>query len=290
MSETTSSKPSPAARKAPPTPVAPQTSRVSAEITEEQIRARLKVLSRRGFAVAGLSALGALFGWRWLHRADGKEGTLAWPLRRALQANEAISSRLFSHQRLAPTFSEEAVGELRTNGMAGLQDEDFEPAAWRLALEGVAAGNVSLDLAALQSLPRTEMITEFKCIEGWSTVARWAGVRFADLARVHPPATRSGRPFDPARPDDVPPYLSMATPDGDYYVGLDAASAMHPQTLLAWEMNGEPLSADHGAPLRLVTPVKYGIKNIKRIGVIAWRDARPADYWAERGYDWFAGL
>jgi DMSO/TMAO reductase YedYZ molybdopterin-dependent catalytic subunit len=67
-------------------------------------------------------------------------------------------------------------------------------------------------------------------------------------------------------------------------------SAIHPQSLLAWEMNGKPLEDRHGAPLRLVMPVKYGIKNIKRIGRIAYTNERPADYWAEQGYDYYSGL
>ncbi len=79
------------------------------------------------------------------------------------------------------------------------------------------------------------------------------------------------------------------TPDREYYVGLDMASALHPQTLLCYEMDGRPLTPDHGAPLRLVIPVKYGIKNLKRIGTIRFADVRPADYWAERGYDWYSG-
>ena len=66
-------------------------------------------------------------------------------------------------------------------------------------------------------------------------------------------------------------------------------SALHPQTLLCYEMNGQPLTDGHGAPLRLVTPLKYGIKHLKRIGTIAFADARPKDYWAELGYDWDAG-
>jgi DMSO/TMAO reductase YedYZ molybdopterin-dependent catalytic subunit len=82
----------------------------------------------------------------------------------------------------------------------------------------------------------------------------------------------------------------MATPDEDYYVGLDIKSALHPQTLLAYERNGQPLEWEHGAPLRLIIPVKYGIKNIKRIGLIRYTDDRPDDYWSEEGYDWFAGL
>ena len=85
-------------------------------------------------------------------------------------------------------------------------------------------------------------------------------------------------------------YISLETPDGDYYVGLDMASALHPQTLLCYEMNGQPLTSGHGAPLRLVVPVKYGIKNLKCIGKIDFSDSRPRDYWAERGYDWYAGF
>ena len=69
----------------------------------------------------------------------------------------------------------------------------------------------------------------------------------------------------------------------------DMASALHPQTLLCYEMNGRPLTPAHGAPLRLVIPIKYGIKNLKQIGTIQFTDERPADYWAERGYDWYAG-
>ena len=82
----------------------------------------------------------------------------------------------------------------------------------------------------------------------------------------------------------------MATPDGGYYVGLDMESMLHPQTLLCYERNGAPLSQEHGAPLRLVIPVKYGIKNLKRIGKIAFSDARPRDYWAENGYDYDSGF
>ena len=130
------------------------------------------------------------------------------------------------------------------------------------------------------------MTTELKCIEGWSTVVHWAGARLADLAALTGLATRSGRPEDPG---NLLGYVSMETPDAAYYVGLDMASALHPQTLLCYEMDGEPLTTDHGAPLRLVIPVKYGIKSLKQIGTIRFTDERPADYWAERGYDWYAG-
>jgi DMSO/TMAO reductase YedYZ molybdopterin-dependent catalytic subunit len=129
------------------------------------------------------------------------------------------------------------------------------------------------------SLPRVTQITRLYCIEGWSTVVEWTGARFADFTRKYlPPGA------------ELPRYVSMETPDAQYYVGLDMKSALHPQTLLCYERNGNTLEDEHGAPLRLVMPVKYGIKNIKRIGVIRYTNSRPKDYWAEEGYDWFAGL
>ena len=138
--------------------------------------------------------------------------------------------------------------------------------------------------------PRFEQTTELKCIEGWSTVVTWAGARLADLAARTGLAARSGLPYSADQsPADLWEYVSLATPDGGYYVGLDLPSALHPQTLLCYEMNGQPLSPHHGAPLRLVIPLKYGIKSIKRIGTIQFTDRRPADYWAEQGYDWYAG-
>lgn len=137
-----------------------------------------------------------------------------------------------------------------------------------------------LRLADIQALPKFEMITEFKCVEGWSTIVHWGGARFADFAARYQPATLNGKPL---------PYASLVTPDGGYYVGWDMASLLHPQTLLCYEMNGLPLTLEHGGPLRLVSTLKYGIKQIKRIGRITFTDQRPADYWGDRGYDWYSG-
>jgi DMSO/TMAO reductase YedYZ molybdopterin-dependent catalytic subunit len=74
------------------------------------------------------------------------------------------------------------------------------------------------------------------------------------------------------------------------YVGIEREVALHRQTLLAYELNGQPLTPDHGAPLRLVTPLKYGIKQLKQIGRMAYTDTEPHDYWHEQGYDYYAGL
>lgn len=133
----------------------------------------------------------------------------------------------------------------------------------------------------LPKLPRHEMVTQFKCIEGWSQISQWAGVRFADFLEMFPPESIDGR---------EPRYLYMETPDGDYYVGYDLHALRHPQALLVTEMMGQPITQNHGAPLRLHTPTRYGYKQIKRIALIAYTNDKPDDYWTKLGYDWYAGL
>ena len=134
---------------------------------------------------------------------------------------------------------------------------------------------------AIATLPRHELVTQFKCIEGWSQIVHWAGVRMADFLDLYPPARINGK---------EPRYVYMETPNGDYYVGYDLHICRHPQTLLVTEMMGAPLTQFHGAPLRMHLPTKYGYKQIKRIGLIAYTDEKPDDYWTKLGYDWYAGL
>ncbi len=139
-----------------------------------------------------------------------------------------------------------------------------------------------LSIADILKLPRHELVTQFKCIEGWSQIIHWGGVRMADFLEAYPPARK---------PDGtLPRYIYMETPNGDFYVGYDLKVCRHPQTLLVTEMAGAPLTQAHGAPLRLHAPTKYGYKQIKRIGVIAYTDLKPDDYWTKLGYDWYAGL
>jgi hypothetical protein len=138
-----------------------------------------------------------------------------------------------------------------------------------------------LTMDAIRALPHVEMVTQLKCIEGWSEVVHWGGARLSDFIHAYPPARGAqGR---------LPRYVGLETPDRQYYVGLRMDDAMHPQTLLCYEINGQPLTIDHGAPLRLVTPLKYGIKHLKQIGSIAFSDARPRDYWTENAYDYDQG-
>jgi DMSO/TMAO reductase YedYZ molybdopterin-dependent catalytic subunit len=148
-----------------------------------------------------------------------------------------------------------------------------------------------LTLADVRKLPHVEMVTEFKCIEGWSEIVHWGGVRLRDFLAAFPCRAGSGNQLHPTElSTGIPKYVGFKTPDGQYYVGIEGEVALHPQTLLAYELNGQRLTPDHGAPLRLVTPLKYGIKQLKQIGRIVYTDGRTHDYWDEQGYDYYAGL
>ena len=154
-----------------------------------------------------------------------------------------------------------------------------------------AVPGLLLTMADVKKLPHVEMVTEFKCIEGWSEIVYWGGARLRDFLVAYPPLNGGRSQFDSKElASGIPRYVGFETPDGQYYVGIEREVALHPQTLLAYELNGQPLTPDHGAPLRLVTPLKYGIKQLKQIGRITYTDMRPHDYWHEQGYDYYAGL
>jgi hypothetical protein len=138
-----------------------------------------------------------------------------------------------------------------------------------------------LTMEDVLELPRHELVTQFKCIEGWSQIVHWAGIRMVDFLEAYPPALIDGK---------EPKYVYMETPDGDFYNGYDLHVCRHPQTLLVTEMMGAPLTQYHGAPLRLHMPTKYGYKQIKRIGLISYTNSKPDDYWTKLGYDWYGGL
>lgn len=243
---------------------------LSEQMSDNEARKIMSRRSRRSFLIGGAAAIAGYFGYSWLRRPEN-----FWIFERGFRFNENLSQLTFENTDLAPEFPPE-LASARANGDIGMTGE-FDAAAWRLQIVGAAnqTGELFLTLDDIKALPRVEMTTELKCIEGWSVICTWAGARFSDFAaRFAPP------------PDTK--YVSLVTPDGGYYVGWDMPSILHPQTLLAYEMNGQPLTAIHGAPLRLATTTKYGIKQIKRVGRIEFTNERPADYWAERGYDWYS--
>ncbi len=284
-----------------------RTASQSEALTDEEAERQIRRKSRRSFLLGAVTVAVAGSGW-WKLRSlapGSKEaqdlGDVAWPFRRALETNEKLSRAYFRDGRPAPTFPRKEAKEPRLNAQVGLPEE-FDPAAWKLSLLGLKDMSaatatdedptpaVRLPIEAIKAFPKADMTVELKCIEGWADVVNWGGTPFAEFLKRYPPPTKSGKPVDlDNRLDDLPQYVALETPDGEYYVGLDIASAVHPQTLLCYEMNGEDLPLNHGAPLRLAIPVKYGIKNLQRIGTIRYTDERPKDYWAERGYDWYAG-
>ncbi len=247
-------------------------------LPEDEAKQFFRKQTRRTFLTGSIAAVAAIGGYEWI-RTRLQDRMVPWPQRDILHGNEKLAHAYLSDHHLAPTYPTSAIGDIKPNGDYGL-DDDVDADTWRLLVRASAGHpELKLTLADIKALPRVTQTTQFYCIEGWSAIVQWTGARFSDFTRKYFPAgTR------------LPQYVSMETPDSQYYVGLDQKSAQHPQTLLCYERNGQPLEDEHGAPLRLIIPVKYGIKNIKRIGLIQYTDARPKDYWAEQGYDWFAGL
>lgn len=241
-------------------------------LNESEFRSR----SRRSF-LTGLAGIGVGFGgWRYV-QDDEPDGRIPGILRSMHDRNGAIWQALYSPDRLAPTFDPSEARPIRVNGQRGIDDE-IVLADWTMDIVGRSGEIIATHVIAdITSLPFVEMTVEHKCVEGWSEVVTWGGTPFANLAGMY-----AG--------DAEAPFVNLETPDGRYYVSLDRDAMLHPQTLLAWQLNSEALTQPHGAPLRLVTPLKYGIKQIKRIGRIAFGDERGPDYWAERGYDWYSGL
>ncbi|MPR33975.1 molybdopterin-dependent oxidoreductase [Salmonirosea aquatica] len=254
------------------------------DVAESEVRRRM-IKSFGWFALAAAVPVGV---YKWISNSP-KLYALRKPLRRVLDVNAQVAQAYFSPTHLVPTFEiEKAVKKARVNGSVGLKSP--LPEAWRLQVEVPQGVPLQLTLEDIKALPKHEIIYEFKCIEGWSQVQHWGGARLSDFLTQYKLGSKSGEVPHPDNTADLFAYMGLETPDKAYYVGIDVASALHPQTLLAYELNGQPLSEPHGAPLRLIIPVKYGVKNLKRIGRIFFTDERPRDYWAERGYDYYIGL
>lgn len=146
--------------------------------------------------------------------------------------------------------------------------------------------SVRLDIRKLMNrFPIREQITRFVCVEGWSAIAWWAGLRFDDLLRAFPPTSRAKW----ARVESSVNLDASGNPD-PYFVSIDLATARHPQTLLVTHHNGQPLTVEHGAPLRLLVPAKLGLKNVKAVTRITYSAEEPRDYWTRYGYSSYDGI
>lgn len=254
-------------------------------------RAHWKYKTTLGFALALSVAVSLIGGWFWLHSRPEDWGTPG-PLRAMLRWNERVTRPLYSTAKTdIPARTPRPGTPPKVNGRLGLM-EDLELREWRLHVETPKGSKpLVFSVEDLAKWPVTSTHTEFRCIEGWSELMSYTGIRFSDFMAMTGVGTKSGKPYTKDTPrSDLYNYVALETPDGEYYVSVDIESMLHPQTFLATGMNGMPLNEIHGAPLRLMIPVKYGIKSLKRIGRIYFSDELPPDYWAERGYDWFAGL
>lgn len=228
------------------------------------------------FVLAGA----AFWGWKWLRSRPSDSGKTSAPIRAVLNTNEKIFDGLLSDKHLTKEYPKsKAANPARVNGFLGLKTP-FDSANWRMNVIKANGDTLKLTLDDIRKLPKVEITFNFKCIEGWSQITNWGGVRFADFVKAYGLTNETAME-----------YLGLSTPDKEYYVGIDMLSAMHPQTILCYELNGKPLPMDQGYPVRLIIPVKYGVKSLKRIGDMYFSNSRPPDYWADKkGYDYFSGL
>jgi len=221
---------------------------------------------------------GSVVAWNWLRRQPTDKGVIK-PLRSVLETNEKLFKGTLGSNATVRTFSKaEVVKNARVNGLIGIP-ANAEPDSWRMQVIKRPGEVLTISLDDLKKLPKSEVTFDFKCIEGWDQITNWGGVTVRDFM------THYGlQSFSQMQ------YAGLQTIDKRYYVGIDMASFLLPQTMLCYEMNGEPLSVKHGYPLRLIIPIKYGIKHLKCIGTLFFSNDRPPDYWAENGYDYYAGF
>ncbi len=247
----------------------------------EQAPQSLRRRTRRDFLFFGAGAIATLAGGGLLlprdtlarlgvHRnleSPGKE----WLLNRALRIDDDVAAALYSTDRLVPTYTKSQITPLRNNYNGATPDPGYIP-GWKLTLDGLASGlSVSLDLRTLLTrFSPQEQITRLVCVEGWSAIAWWSGLRFDDLLRAYPPMSQARW----ARLESAVNLDSIGNPD-PYFVSIDLPTARHQQTLLATHFNGQPLTVEHGAPLRLLAPVKLGLKNVKAITSITYTAEEP---------------
>ena len=206
-------------------------------------------------------------------------GTLLYdPIGRiSMPVNEAFEALILS-SKPTPEFSITAIepDKLIVNSFRGTPAIDL--ANFTLNISGTVANPLSLKLVDIQQMPLTSMVIRQVCVEGWAAIVQWGGVRVRDLLTL-------------AQPQADAKYVYFKSADG-YYESWDLASVVHPQTLLAYQMNGKDLPKENGAPLRLAAPIKLGYKQSKWVTelVVTSQLLPKRGYWEDLGYEWFAGI
>jgi DMSO/TMAO reductase YedYZ molybdopterin-dependent catalytic subunit len=228
--------------------------------------------SRRQFLqVLGVSGTGLLLGSCGTSLFSDSVGRLSEPL------NQSVEQLLLS-QKPVPEFPISAIepDQLLINSFD--TTPQIDPQKFRLTLNGEVNHPLQLTLADIQALPLTSMVIRHVCVEGWAAIVQWSGVRLRDLVAL-------------AQPKSDVQYVYFKSADG-YYESWDLASSLHPQTLMVYQKNGQPLSAENGAPLRLASPIKLGYKQSKWVTEITLvsKLMPQKGYWEDQGYEWFAGL
>jgi DMSO/TMAO reductase YedYZ molybdopterin-dependent catalytic subunit len=229
-------------------------------------------LSRRQMMQwSGLSGLSILLGGCGSSFLSETVGQATEPLNQRIQA-------LLLNQKPVPEFklSQIEPDKLLINTFD--QTPQLDPLQFRLAINGEVNKPQQLSLSALQKLPLTSMIIRHVCVEGWSAIVQWGGVRLSELLAI-------------AQPKPTARYVYFKSADG-YYESWDLASSIHPQTLMAYQKNGRLLSVENGAPLRLASPIKLGYKQSKWVTQITLTDKLTPmkGYWEDMGYEWFGGI
>jgi DMSO/TMAO reductase YedYZ molybdopterin-dependent catalytic subunit len=148
---------------------------------------------------------------------------------------------------------------------------------WALEVSGLVSKPMRLTLDDLQRLPQVSNRVNHYCVEGWTAVETWTGVPFTELARLVG-ALPEGR------------YVDFQSFDNDYHESWDIESAMHPQSLVAYGLDGKMLEPAHGAPARFYSPIKLGYKNTKYLTKIVFMPQMNGGYWSDQGYEWYAGV
>ena len=191
--------------------------------------------------------------------------------------NDGVQHWLFNPNRLAPEFPESRI--TRPFPYNGYYPEDevreIDGASYKLELAGMIRDKKPWTLAELYALPPVSQVTRHICVEGWSAIGKWSGVRFSDfLARIGADTTAK--------------YVGFQCAD-DYYGSIDMATALHPQTQLSLRFADELLPPKYGYPMKLRVPTKLGFKNPKHIAAIFVTNEYPGGYWEDKGYNWFSG-